>query len=236
MSSPEQLNRPPDAHASRGGHDRFYVGRLIDHGISRHEYHPNGPPQYFVKLLDKHGQQLTIWGGGGLQAAFRGAKTQPQLNELIGVRENHFEAASAVYRSRQNGVVVAERRNDAPKPQWVVERLDYFHEKKAAARTLREDSLPRHEAVKVHRDLESAYTILDVGQTYAREKIGTEEGRKRFLTLLRETLARTIERAVPLRISEQQVNATPAQHRLDTDRSRGVASRASEPPNMEMHR
>jgi len=219
---PPNADRPNDSRSSR---DRFYVGRLIDHGVSRHEHHPNGPPQYFVRILDKHGQQHTIWGGGGLQSAMRNAQTQPQLNELVGIRENHFDPSSAVYRRFQNGVVVAERREDAPKPKWVVERLDFFHEKKAAARALRDESLPRHDAVKIHRDLMGAYMVLDEGQKYAREEIKSEEGQRRFLSLLRETLARTVERAASLPISEQRINAaaqrrTAVQHSKDTGLAR----------------
>jgi hypothetical protein len=214
---PPNADRPSDSPSSR---DRFYVGRLIDHGVSRHEHHSNGPPQYYVKILDRDGRQHTIWGGGGLQSAVRNAKTQPQLNELVGVRENHIEPESAVYRSRQQGVVVAERRQDSPRSKWVVERLDFFNERKAAARALRDASLPRHDAVKVHRDLEGAYMVLDEGQKYAREEIKSEEGQRRFLSLLRETLARTVERAAPLPISEQRINAAAAQKRTAVQHSK----------------
>jgi hypothetical protein len=80
----------------------------------------------------------------------------------------------------------------------VVEKLSFFDARAAAARALRDTSLPRREGIQNHRKLLGAYWALDTGQKLAEERIKSLEGRVRFMSLLRETLAATLERGEPL--------------------------------------
>lgn len=220
MATPETSSAAPGVD-DRPSSDRFYVGRLIDYGRSRHEHHSNGQEAFYVKILEDGGHQRTIWGGGSLQAAFQKSRTQPQLNELVGVRENKIDPTSVVYRARnRDGQVAAERRLETPKPHWVVERLAFFDERAAAAKALRDASLPRRDAVLAHRDLIGAYMVLDEGARHAAETIKTPEGQARYLQLLRETLARTVERAAPLPITEEQIKAKLSERRAEAERTR----------------
>lgn len=223
MAAADPPNGAPSTQ-DRPSSDRFYVGRLIDYGRSKHEHHSNGPEAFFVKILEDGGHQRTIWGGGGLQSAFTKSKTQPQLNELVGVRENNIDAVSVVYRQRNaGGQVIAERRTETPRPHWVVERLAFFDERAAAANALRDTSLPRRDAVRAHRDLLGAYLILDEGAKHAAQDIKSPEGQARYLALLRETLARTVERAAPLPITDEQIQAKLAERRAEAERTRNPA-------------
>ena len=114
---PHQAGEPP-----RPAKDRLYVGQLIEHGRSTHEFHPKGPPSYYIKLKTENGVQ-TLW-GKGLERAFSESKTKPKLDDIVGVRENNLDPVSIVTRKEVDGVVVATRQLDTPRPHWVVEKLE----------------------------------------------------------------------------------------------------------------
>jgi hypothetical protein len=110
-----------------------------------------------------------------------------------------LDPVTVVHRKRdREGNVIAEKSLDTPRPHWIVEKLAFFNERIAAARALRDTTLSRREAILNHRELLGAYWALDTGQKVAEEKIKSPEGRARFMSLLRETLATTIERGEPL--------------------------------------
>lgn len=187
--SPSEPPRPPI--------DRLTVGKLIDHGRARHEFHPRGHPSYYVKVLTDDGPR-TIW-ARGLERALQKSRTQPQVGDVIGVRENNIAPVSFITRSRNaEGVVVATRQIDTPRPHWVIEKLEDFDLRAAAARALRDPSLSRREAVVNHRELAPAYWLLDAAQKYALDRWENSKTRETFVTAVRETLALTIERGIEL--------------------------------------
>lgn len=178
--------------------DRLTVGKLIDHGPARHEFHPKGPPSYFVKILTDAGPR-TLW-GKGLEGAFQRSRTQPQIDDFIGIRENNLDPVSFITRTRnKDGVVVATSQLDTPRPQWVVEKLEDFDLRAAAARALRDPTISRRDAVLSHRELAGAYWILDSAQKHAADKWPqSPQTRQRFLQEVRETLALTLERGIEI--------------------------------------
>lgn len=195
------------------------IGKLIEHGQARHEFHSNGHPSYYAKLLTDDGPR-TVW-GFGLGTAFAKSRSQPQLGDHVGVRENSLDPVTVVHRKRdREGNVIAEKSLDTPRPHWVVEKLSFFDERLAAARALRDTTLSRREAIQNHRELLGAYWALDTGQKVAEEKIKSPEGRTRFMSLLRETLAATIERGEPLPVppSRGAPERTPAAATRDRDK------------------
>jgi len=184
-----ELPRPPI--------DRLTVGKLIDHGRARHEFHPRGHPSYYVKILTDDGPR-TIW-ARGLERALQKSRTQPQVGDVIGIRENNIAPVSFITRTRNaEGVVVATRQTDTPRPHWVIEKLEDFDLRAAAARALRDPSLSRREAVVNHRELAPAYWLLDAAQKYALGRWENSKTRETFVTAVRETLALTIERGIEL--------------------------------------
>ena len=177
--------------------DRLTVGKLLNHGRAPHEFHPRGHPSYFVKILTDDGER-TIW-GRGLERALAKSRTQPQVGDAIGIRENNLVPVSFITRTRNaEGLVVATRQTDTPRPHWVIEKLEDFDLRVAAARALRDPTLSRREAVTNHRELASAYWILDAAQKYAVDRWPNPKTRETFVAAVRDTLALTIERGVDL--------------------------------------
>jgi hypothetical protein len=197
--------------------DRLTVGKLIDHGPARHEFHPKGPPSYYVKILTDAGPR-TLW-AKSLESAFQRSRTQPQIDDFIGVRENNLDPVSFITRTRnKDGVVVATNRLDTPRPQWVVEKLEEFDLRAAAARALRDPTISRRDAVVSHRELAGAYWILDSAQKHAAEKWPQNpQTRQRFLQEVRETLALTIERGIEI----PSPKPTPEARTIGSPDSRG---------------
>lgn len=188
---------PAQVQSARPTADRLTIGKLIDHGRAPHEFHPRGHPSYFVKILTDDGQR-TIW-GRGLERALKKSRTQPQVGEVIGVRENNFAPVSFVMRTRNaEGLVVATRQTDTPRPHWVVERLEDFDLRAAEARALRDPTLSRREAVINHPSLKRAYLLLDTAQQRATERWQNPRTRETFVAEVRETLALMFERGIEL--------------------------------------
>ena len=192
-----QRSGPAQVASPRPTVDRLTVGKLIDHGRARHEFHSRGHPSYFVKILTDDGAR-TIW-GRGLERALQKSRTQPQVGEMIGVRENNLAPVSFVVRTRNaEGLVVATRQTDTPRPHWVVERLEDFDLRAAEARALRDPTLSRREAVINHPSLKRAYLLLDTAQQRASERWQNPRTRETFVAEVRETLALVLERGMEL--------------------------------------
>lgn len=187
--SATELPRPPV--------DRLTVGKLIDHGRARHEFHPGGHPSYYVKILTDDGPR-TIW-ARGLERALQKSRTQPQIGDVIGVRENNLAPVSFITRTRNaDGVVVATRQADTPRPHWVIEKLEDFDLRAAEARALRDPTLSRREAVTNHPRLQRAYLLLDTAQKRAVDRWQNPKTRETFVAEVRETLALMFERGLEL--------------------------------------
>lgn len=188
---------PTLSESPRPSTDRFTVGKLIDHGRANHEFHSSGHPSYYVKILTDDGPR-TIW-ARGLERALQKSRTQPQVGDVIGIRENNLAPVSFITRTRNaEGLVVATRQTDTPRPHWVIEKLEDFDLRAAAARALRDPTLSRREAVLNHRDLAPAYWLLDAAQKYAIGRWENAKTRETFVGAVRETLALTIERGIDL--------------------------------------
>ena len=188
---------PTPSESPRPTNDRLTVGKLIDYGRANHEFHPRGHPSYYVKILTDDGPK-TIW-ARGLERALQKSRTQPQVGDVIGIRENNLAPVSFITRTRNaEGLVVATRQTDTPRPHWVIEKLEDFDLRAAAARALRDPTLSRREAVLNHRELAPAYWLLDAAQKYAIGRWENAKTREAFVGAVRETLALTIERGVDL--------------------------------------
>jgi putative DNA primase/helicase len=196
------------------------VGKLLNFGRAPHEFHPRGHPSYFVKILTDDGER-TLW-GRGLEQALVKSRTQPQPGDAIGIRENNLAPVSFITRTRNaDGLVVATRQIDTPRPHWVIEKLEDFDLRAAAARALRDPTLARREAVLNHRELAPAYWILDAAQKYAAGRWENVKTRETFVAAVRETLALTIERGEPIADPKKSRELAAKTHRaVATERTR----------------
>jgi hypothetical protein len=76
------------------------------------------------------------------------------VGDQIGVKENGIDPVSVVTRKKDaQGRVTMERRYDAPRTNWVVEKREFFDERAAAARALRDPRVHPREARRDHPDL-----------------------------------------------------------------------------------
>jgi hypothetical protein len=118
---------------------------------------------------------------------------------VIGIRENNLAPVSFITRTRNaEGLVVATRQTDTPRPHWVVEKLEDFDLRAAAARALRDPTLSRREAVINHRELRAAYLLLDTAHQYAVGRWQNSKTREAFVVAVREMFALAIERGIEL--------------------------------------
>jgi len=185
----------PTGEAPRPRSDRLYVGQLLEHGRANYEFHSRGIPSYYVKLKTDHGVQ-TLW-GKGLERAFVDSKTRPKSGEIIGVRENNMDPVSLVARKEVNGVVVATRQYDTPRPHWIVERLDQFDRRAFGAKTLKDPTISRRDAVINQPDLLPFFWVLDAMKKTGESRIKDPERREVFMRLAREAVALAYARFEP---------------------------------------
>lgn len=221
-SAPAALREPP-----RSATDRLVTGVLVKHGRAPYGFQRGGEPSYFVTVNTERGER-TLW-GRELERAIAASRTQPQLGEPIGVRENGISPMTVVMRERNpKGEVVTVNRADTPRGHWVIERRDWFDERAAAAETLRDGRISRREAIRNHPELLGAYWALDSAGKVADARIKNPESRQRFVQLVREALAHAIERGEPIaegrtrgawqdKVSEQTLNASGA-HEVERTR------------------
>jgi hypothetical protein len=182
--------------------DRVTFGRFIDHGPGRHEGKPGAPPSYFVRLATERGERV-FW-SPALKTALAQSRTQPRLGEQVGVRENSILPATVLYSTRDSrGKVVEQRRFDSPRTHWAIEQRAFYDEALLAAEALRSERLHPREAIKTYPQLLPAYLVLDSARRVAKERVSPTQ-RERFVSLVRETLAHSVERGMPLPALERQ--------------------------------
>lgn len=190
-------NGQPSREPPRPAADRLVTGILVRHGPAPFQFDPNGAPSYFITVLTERGER-TLW-GRGIEKALAESRTKPKPGDPVGVRENGIDPMTFILRERDDrGQVKSEMRRDTPRPHWIIERREYFNERAAAARALRDPRAPRHEVIRNHPELLGAFWVLDSATKIAQQRIGDRGSRERFVVLVREALAHAIERGEPL--------------------------------------
>lgn len=182
--------------APRPDADRVTFGRLLEHGPAKHMFRASAELSYFVRIETLHGERV-FW-SPALKSAIAQSQSQPQLGDEIGVRENSIQPATVIMSVRdERGNVVGKRHFDSPRIHWLVEKRAFFHERMLAAEAFRNEKMHPREAVKTFPDLLPAYLTLDSARKVADQRV-PPASRRRFVELVRETLAHAIERSEPL--------------------------------------
>jgi hypothetical protein len=181
--------------ATRGG--SLLVGRLTEHGRANYQFRTDENASYYVKLLTIRGAK-TLW-GKDLERALNSGETRPKVGDLIGARRAGREAVTVTARRRvADGRIVTEEAHFAHRTRWIVEKVQFFAERARLARRLRDEQADVRETVRAHPELTSSFLSVRAAQEFAARRIADPKDRERFLTLMREAMAASIQKGEPL--------------------------------------
>jgi len=197
------------------------TGRLIDHGVAAYRHDPQEPLSYFVKIETSDGER-EIW-GIDLKRALNESLTQPKIGDEIGLRAVRRDTVTVQERERDSeGKVVGQKPLEAHRNRWIVERQDFFAERAAAARTLRDPSVDPKQGARRHPELVGTYLQMHAAQIAARQ-FRDPQDQERFVSHVRSALADVVARGEPLppvRLKEKAATRVPEASRGEEAPSR----------------
>jgi hypothetical protein len=217
--SPDSVEEPAHSVGGRGAgtqsnaRDRPkgpIAGRLIDHGVASYRHDPHEPISYYVKIETPDGER-EIW-GVDLKRAFKESLTQPKIGDDIALRAVRRDTVTVQERERDpDGKVVGQKPLDTHRNRWIVEKQEFFAERAAAARTLRDPKIDTKQAARRHPELVGTYLQMHAAQIAARQ-LRDPQDRERFVNHVRAALADAVARGEPLppvRLKDKVVVPTP---------------------------
>ena len=173
------------------------VGRLLAHGHATYQFRQGEAPSYFVRLLTDRGERA-LW-GKDLERAIATSATRPQLGDLVGARRVGREAVTVLSRERDGeGRVIAQSEQLAHRNRWVLEKVQFFAERAQLARRVREGQLAARQSVREHPELASTFLTLRGAEQIAERRIADPADRVKFVALVREAIAASIQKGEPL--------------------------------------
>jgi hypothetical protein len=176
---------------------QLIVGRLQEHGRAPYQFRPDQDLSYYAKLVTAAGVKA-LW-GKDLERAIRAGETKPKTGDLIGARRTGRETVTVVDRRRDaQGNVVIQSEHHAHRTRWEVEKLQLFSERARRARLARDAHLDTREAVRQRPELRSTFLSLRAAEQLAAQRIANPEDRERFLKMVREAIAASVQRGEPL--------------------------------------
>lgn len=201
--------------------DRLIVGRLESHGAANYQFRADQSPSYFLKVVTNRGVEV-LW-GKDLARALSESRVQPKLGSIIGVHRTGYETLTISERRDEAGRVLETQRL-VRRNRWIIESPEFFTERARLARRVRDAQQDARSAVKSHPELASTYLSLRGAQEIADRRIKDPKDRERFVALVREAIARSINHGAPLPAVElrepsrkaEQVASLPASRRRDS--------------------
>jgi hypothetical protein len=165
---------------------------------------------YFVKIETPQGER-EIW-GVDLNRALKESLTQPNIGDEIGLRAVRRDTVTVQELKRDpEGKVVGQKPLGVHRNRWIVEREEFFAERAAAARTLRDPAVDPKQAARRHPELVGTYLQMHAAQIAARQ-LRDPQDREKFVSLVRSALADAVARGEPLppvRLKEKTPALTP---------------------------
>jgi hypothetical protein len=208
-SAPSRAGRSADP-GSQDRAKRPITGRLIDHGMAAYRHDPHEPMSYFVKIETPDGER-EIW-GVDLKRALKESLTQPKIGDYIALRAVRRDTVTVREIERDpQGKVLGQKPLDTHRNRWIVEKQEFFAERAAAARTLRDPSIDPKLAARSHPELVGTYLQMHAAQLAARQ-FRDPQDQERFVSLVRTALADSVARGEPLppvRLKEKTAVPTP---------------------------
>jgi hypothetical protein len=206
---PSGAGRSADS-SSKDRPRRPITGRLIDHGAAAYRHDAHEPMSYFVKVETPEGER-EIW-GVDLKRALKESLTQPKIGDEVALRAVRRDTVTVQEIERgPEGKVLGQKPLGVHRNRWIVERQEFFAERAAAARTLRDSSIDPKQAARRHPELVGTYLQMHAAQIAARQ-FRDPQDQEKFVSLVRTALADSVARGEPLppvRLKEKTAIPTP---------------------------
>lgn len=211
-TAPAGTRRPAGRDLNQRRSGALVIGRLTEHGVANYQFRRDENPSYYVKVLTSRGVKV-LW-GKDLERALVAAETRPKIGDLVGVRRTGREAVTITARRRDpSGRVIAEEAQVAHRTRWVLEKVQFFAERARLARRVRDEQLDVRQSVRAHPELKSTFLSLRAAEDFAARRISNPEDREKFLKLVREAVAGSIQKGEPLpavRLRERSQTQSPS--------------------------
>jgi hypothetical protein len=174
---------------------RLYLGRLIDHGAAPYKRDAKNSISYFVRLETTDGER-ELW-GVDLQRALKESASRPERGDEIGVRVISRETVKVWTPNLDaDGKTIGETRVEKQRTAWLIESQAFFRARSQAAGTLENPRINRQQAVKRHPELLGTYLQVHAAELAAKMILNPED-RRRFVNLVRGSLAESVRRGEP---------------------------------------
>jgi hypothetical protein len=172
------------------------VGKLLAHGREAYRFDPHQAMSYFVRLETAQGER-TLW-GTDLARALEQSLTQPKIGEEVALRRTGSDPVTVKRRERDSqGQLLKEEDLETHRQRWRVEKREFFDARATAAETLRNTAIEPREGTGSHPMLAGSYLNLHAAELAAR-LMRDPDDRKKFVTMVRHSLADSIARGDPL--------------------------------------
>jgi hypothetical protein len=175
--------------------DRLIVGRLDSHGAANYQFRADQSPSYYLKVVTNRGVEL-LW-GKDLARALAESRAKPKIGSVVGVRRAGYDAITLPERRDDTGHITEPKRT-VRRNQWIVESPEFFTDRARLARRVRDAQQDARNAVQGHPELASTYLSLRGAQEIAERRIKDPKDRERFVALVREAIAKSINHGEPL--------------------------------------
>jgi putative DNA primase/helicase len=177
--------------------DTIIVGRFKAHGNAPYQFRAGAEASYYLQILTDRGER-TLW-GKDLKRAIDAAQTHPSVGDVIGARRIAREAITFKRSLRDgDGRIIGEKVERAYRNRWAVEKAQFFADRAKLARRVRDVQMDARTAVRAQPELISTYLSLRGAREIADKRIANLEDRERFVALVREAMAGSIEKGEPL--------------------------------------
>jgi putative DNA primase/helicase len=181
QAADHESKSPRERESTRNDRSKSLItGRLIDHGVATYRHDAREPLSYFVKVETPDGER-EIW-GIDLKRALKESLTQPKIGDLVGLRALRREAVTV----RDGEKPLVAHRN-----RWIVERQEFFDERAAAAKTLRDPTVDPKHAARQHPELIGTYLQMHAAQIAARQ-FSNPQDQEMFVSRVRSALAERV--------------------------------------------
>jgi len=171
-------------------------GKLADHGREHYQFNPQEEMSYFVRIETPQGKHL-IW-GKDLQRAIEKSLSHVKIGDEVAVQRTGADKVTVKRRERNaQGQVLKEMDVAAQRNRWVIETREFLEARESAAQAVRDPVITARSAVKSHPELAGTYLNLHAAEIASR-RLRHPEDQKKFVALVRGTLADAVARGEPL--------------------------------------